>query len=177
MGEKLLSEIKTKKGFARHAESEVKKDVMKLSERAGEAIGIFCVLILLVFFITHQTTSTGFFTPKFGLLEQFLFYGSLSFGIITSIGKIVVGRKNAIRPLDAFGSVFSGIALLWLLNVFPFNFSHLSNILPDSLQFIIMWITNDIAKILMILGIIVSFIVTAYMIALYISIRQLNSQT
>ncbi|MCW3974949.1 MAG: hypothetical protein NWE86_01745 [Candidatus Bathyarchaeota archaeon] len=172
-----MSEIKIKDGFTRHAESEAKKDIMKVSERAGEVIGIFCILILLVFFITHHISSAGFFTPKFGSLEQFLFYGSLSFGIITSVGKIIVGRKNVIRPLDAFGAIFSGIALLWLLNVFPFNFSHLSDILPDSLRVIIMWISNDIAKILMILGIIVSFIVAVYMIALYISIRQLNSQT
>jgi hypothetical protein len=150
---------------------------MKLSERAGEAIGIFCVLLLLTFFVSHQTSSTGFFTPKFGSLEKFLFYGSLSFGIITSIGKIVVGRKNPIRPLDAFGAVFSGIALLWLLNVFPFDFSHLSDILPNSLQVTVMWISNHIAKMLMIFGIIVSFIVAVYTIALYISIRQLNSQT
>jgi hypothetical protein len=172
-----LSEIKPKDGFAGHAQSMAKKDVMKLSERTGEIIGIFCVLILLAFFISHQTSSTGFFTPKFGSLEKFLFYGSLSFGIITSIGKIVVGRKNPIRPLDAFGAVFSGIALLWLLNVFPFDFSHLSDILPDSLRAIVMWISNDIAKMLMIFGVIVSLIVAVYTIALYISIRQLNSQT
>ena len=171
-----MSEIKPKDGFTRHAQSMAKKDVMKLSERAGEIIGIFCVLILLTFFILHQTSSTGFFTPKFGSLEKFLFYGSLSFGIITSIGKIVVGRKNPIRPLDTFGAVFSGIALLWLLNFFPFDFSHLSDILPDSLRVIVMWISNDIAKLFMMLGIIISFIVAAYTIALYISIRRLNCQ-
>ena len=170
-----MSEIKTKNLFSRHAESEAKKDVMKLSERAGEVIGIFCILILLAFFISHQTSSTGFFTSKFGPLEQILFYGSLSFGIITSVGKIIAGRKNAIRPLDAFGTIFSGIALLWLLNVFPFNFSHLSDILPEILRSIIMWISNDIAKMLMILGIIVSFIVAVYIIALYTAIRKLNS--
>lgn len=172
-----MSENNTKGGFVRHAQSEAKKDVMKLSERAGEIIGIICTLILLTFFISHNTSSTGFFTPKFGPLEQFLFYGSISFGIISSVGKIIVGRKNAIRPLDAFRSVFSGIALLWLLNVFPFNFSHLSDILPESLRVIITWITNDIAKMFMILGIIINFIVAAYMIALYISIKQLSSQT
>lgn len=170
----ILSEIKTKGWFARHAESEAKKDVMKLSERAGELIGISCILVLLVFFINHQTSSTGFFTSEFGRLEQFLFYGSLSFGIITGIGKIIVGRKNAIRPLEAFGALFSFIALLWLLDVFPFDFTHLTDILPEFLRLITIWISNDITKIFMIIGIIGSFVTAIYIIALYVSIHQLE---
>jgi len=169
-----LSEIKTKGWFARHAESEAKKDVMKLSERAGELIGIFCILILLIFFITHQTSSTGFFTMKFGLLEQFLLYGSLFFGIVTSVGKIIMGRKNVIRPLDAFGAIFSCVALLWLLHVFPFDFTHLTDILPEFLRLITIWISNYIAKLFMILGIIGSLVTAIYIIALYVSIHRLN---
>jgi hypothetical protein len=177
MGEQPLSEIKTKGWFARHAESEANKDVIKLSERVGEVIGIFCILVLLIFFIIHQTSSTEFFTSKFGSLEQFLLYGSLSFGIITSVGKIIVGRKNVIRPLDAFGAIFSCVALIRLLHVFPFNFSHLSDFLPEILRLITIWISNDIAKMFMILGIIGSLVTALYIIALYTSIRQLNSQT
>jgi len=168
-----LSEIKTKGWFTRHAESEAKKDVMKLSERAGEVIGILCILVLLIFFKTHQTSSTGFFTSNFGRLEQFLFYGSLSFGIIPSIGKIIIGRKNPIRPLEAFGAIFSCIALLWLLIVFPFDFSHLSDFLPRILQLITMWIFNGIVKIFMIIGIIGSLVTSIYIIALYVTIRSM----
>ncbi len=167
-----MSESKTKDWFTRRAESEAEKDVMKLSERAGEVIGIICILAVLIFFITHQTSSTGFFTSTFGSLEQFLFYGSLSFGIITSIGKIIVGRKNSIRPLDAFGAFFSCVALVQLLHVFPFNFSHLADILPEILRLITLWITNDVAKMFMILGIIGSLITALYTIALYLSIRR-----
>ncbi len=176
MGGYLLSEIKAKGWFARHAESEAKKDVIKLSGRAGELIGIFCILILLIFFIIHQTSSTGFFTSKFGRLEQFLFYGSLSFGIITSIGKIIIGRKNAIRPLEVFGEIFRGIALLWLLHVFPFDFTHLTDILPEFLRLITIWISNDIAKIFMIIGIVGSFVNALYVIALYVSIHSLRAE-
>ena len=150
---------------------------MKLSERAGELVGISCILVLLIFFITHQRSSTGFFTSKFGSLEQFLFYGSLSFGIITSIGKIIAGRKNVIRPFDAFGAFFSGVALVWFLHVFPFNFSHLADILPEILRLITIWISNDIVKMFMILGIIGCLVTSGYIIVLYTSIRKLNSQT
>jgi len=175
IGEQRLSENKPKGWFTRHAESEAKKDVMKLSEIAGEVIGVFCILIVLIFFIAHQTSSTGFFTSKFGSLEQFLFYGSLSFGIITSVGKIIVGRKNTIRPLDAFGALFSCVALVQLLHVFPFNFAHLADILPEILRLITLWISNDIAKIFMILGIICSLATALYDIALYLSIRRTRS--
>jgi hypothetical protein len=169
-----LSESNTKGWFARHAESEAKKDVMKLSERAGEIIGILCILILLIFFITHQTSSTGFFTSNFGQLEQLLFYGSLAFGIIPNIGKIITGRKNPIRPLEAFGALFSVISLLWLLHVFPFDFTHVTDILPEILRLITVWISNDIAKIFMIIGIVGSFVTAIYIIILYVSIRRLD---
>jgi hypothetical protein len=171
-----VSENIVKDWFARHAESEAKKDLIKLSDRAGELIGIFCILIFLVFFITHQTSSTGFFTSKFGRLEQFLFYGSLSFGIITSIGKIIIGRKNPIRPLEAFGAIFSCIALLWLLHVFPFDFSHLADFLPEILKLITMWISNGIAKIFMIIGIVGSLVTSINIIALYVSIHSMQAK-
>ena len=167
----------TKGWFARNAESEAKKDVIKLSERAGEVIGILCVLVILIFFISHQISSTGFFTSKFGQLEQFLFYGSLAFGIIPNIGKIIVGRKNPIRPLEAFGAFFSFVALVWLLHVFPFDFTHLTDILPEFLRMITVWISNDIAKIFMIIGIVGSFVTALYITALYISIQRLNKKT
>ena len=170
-----MSEIKSKGWFTRHAESEAKKDGIKLSERVGEVIGIFCILVVLIFFITHQTSSTGFFTSTFGSVEQFLFYGSLSFGIITSVGKIIIGRKNTIRPLDAFGALFSCVALVQLLRVFPFNFVHLADILPEILRLITLWITNDVVKIFMILGIIGCLVSALYTIALYLSIRRARS--
>ena len=172
-----MSEIKSKGWFARHAEKEAKKDVMKLSERAGEIIGIFCILLILIFFIIHQTSSTGFFTSKFGQLEQFLFYGSLAFGIIPNIGKIIIGRKNTIRPLEAFGAIFSFIALVWLLQVFPFDFNHLTDILPEFLRLFTIWISNDIAKIFMMIGIIGSFVAALYITALFVSIHRLNKAT
>jgi hypothetical protein len=171
-----LSKNKTKGWFTRHAESEAKKDVIKLSARVGELIGIFCILILLIFFITHQTSSTGFFTSKFDNLEQFLFYGSLSFGIISSIGKIIIGRKNTIRPLEAFGAIFSCIALFWLLYIFPFDFSHLADFLPEILQLITMWISNGIVKIFMMIGIIGSLVTSIYIIALYVSIHSMQTK-
>ena len=172
-----MSENNCKNWFTKHAESEAKKDVLKLSERAGEVIGILCILILVSFFIIHQTSSTGFFTSKFGQLEQFLFYGSLAFGIIPNIGKIIVGRKNPIRPLEAFGAFFSFIALVWLLQVFPFDFTYLTDILPDFLRMITAWISNDIAKIFMIIGIVGSFVTALYITALYFSIHRLNKTT
>lgn len=169
-----MSENIVKDWFARHAESEAKKDLIKLSARIGELIGIFCTLILLIFFITHQTSLTGFFTSKFSSLEQFLFYGSLSFGIITSIGKIIIGRKNPIRPLESLGAIFSCIALSWLLHIFPFDFSHLADFLPEILKLITMWISNDIVRIFMMIGIIGSLVTSIYIIALYVTIRSMQ---
>jgi hypothetical protein len=52
------------------------------SERISSiAIAIFSILMVL-FFVNHQTRSTGFFTAAFGMLEQFLFYGYWFFGLL-----------------------------------------------------------------------------------------------
>jgi hypothetical protein len=39
--------------------------------------------------------------------------------------------------------------------VFPFEFAHFADVSPDSLRFLVGWISNDIARVLMVLAIIV----------------------
>ena len=39
--------------------------------------------------------------------------------------------------------------------VFPFEFAYFADVLPESLRFLVQWISNDIARVLMVLGIIV----------------------
>ncbi len=87
---------------------------------------------------------------------MFLFYGSLIFWIVSAGLEGVFGRRLLSRLFDAFGGlVFATIGITWLLVVFPFEFAYFADVLPDSLRFLVQWISNDIARVLMVLGIIV----------------------
>jgi len=135
-------------------------------------LGIFANLLFLWFFIGHQRSSTGFFTPRFGQTGMFLFYAPILLDIFKPAAKVVVGRKNTLRPFDAAHLGLSFIEVVWMYMVFPFEFSHLADILPVFLQFILGWISNNIARVLMIVAMIATSISTAYNAVLYVLVRE-----
>jgi hypothetical protein len=168
-----LSNKKTEKTWLQsQAESEAKKDVMPMSERWGSIAPVAGIAIVLLFFTLHQTWSTGFFTSGFRSLEALFFYGPMVLFLLTIIGRIVIGRKNAVRPFDALTLAVVGITVIWLYIVFPFDFAHLADVLPNSLRFILQWISNDIAKIVMILMILGSFFFAGYTALLHVVVKQ-----
>jgi hypothetical protein len=121
----------------------------------GIAIVVFSVLMVL-YFVAHQRRSTGFFTPSFGTLEMLLLYGLLILGIISAGLEGVFGLRLHSRLFDAFGGlILAAVCTVWLLVVFPFEFAYFADVLPESLRFLVQWISNDIARVLMVLAIIV----------------------
>jgi len=168
-----LSETKSAENwFARRAEAEAKKDIIPYSERVGNIVGVVIGLLVVVYFVAHQTRSTGFFTSEFGTLETFLFYGSLMYGIVSAALKGLVGRKNLGRLFDVSEAVFVAVAIAWLFVVFPFDFAYLADVLPSFLRFLLQWISNDIARVLMVLGIIVTPIMAIYNTIFYVLVRR-----
>jgi hypothetical protein len=167
-----LNDDEAKGGFAKHVEAQTKKNHMMLSERAGEGVGILCIMLVIYFFDLHQTSSTGFFTPKFGLVEMFFFYAPILFGAGIAAARGILGRRNTIRPLDVFGAVLSTVALIWLYIVFPFDFSHLADVLPRFLRFTVQWVSNDIVRFFMMMGIIVTPLTAIYTSVLYVFVRR-----
>ena len=164
--------------FIRRVEKEVKKDVMPFSERVGNAVAIVAIVLATLYFVAHQTWSTGFFTSKFGFAEALLLYSSLLYGLVPASVKGFVGRRNLARIFEVFGSILTTITLVWLYIVFPFDFSHLADVLPTFARFLLQWISDDIARFLMVIGIIITPITAAYNTVLYIFIRKkISKQT
>jgi len=158
--------------FARRVKKEVEKDVMPFSERVGNAVAIVAIILATLYFVAHQTWSTGFFTSRFGFAEALLLYSSLLYGLIPTSVKGLVGRRNLARIFEVFGSILTTIALVWLYVVFPFDFSHFADVLPTFARFLLQWLSNDIARLLMIMGIIMMPISAAYNMVLYIFVRK-----
>jgi hypothetical protein len=151
-----LNEAETFESWFSRAKAEANKGIPPNERIVGIAIVVVCVLIVL-YFVAHQTWSTGFFTTKFGTLEMIMLYGSLIFMIVSAGLEGIFGQRLLSRIWDAFGGlIFATIGVTWLLVVFPFEFTYFADVLPDFLRFLIQWISNDIAQVLMVLIIIVS---------------------
>ena len=137
------------------AKAEADKGIPRGERGFGIALVIINILMIL-HFATHQMRSTGFFIESFGSLEMFFLYCYSVFWIISAGLEGVLGQRLLSRLFDVFGGViFGSICIIWLLATFPFEFSNFANVLPNSIRFLVGWISNDIAKVIMVLGIIV----------------------
>ena len=152
-------------------EKQAQKNRMKLSERGGEVVAIVIIGLVALFFYAHETQATGFFTSSFGVVEKILLYGSILFGVSGPFARLATGRRNTARPPEMLVSLFWTVSSAWLLMVFPFNFAHFADIVPQLLRFLVIWITNDIALIIITIGISGCIISIAVNAMLYIKIR------
>ena len=128
--------------------------------------------LIVLYFVAHQTWSTGFFTVTFGTFEMPLLYGSLFEWIIVAVLE-AFGRKNLSRDIDAFGGIiFVTIGGVWLLVLFPFEFAYFADVLPDILRFLVQWISNDIARVLIVLWTVGNGVAAVYYGILRVSVRK-----
>lgn len=142
--------------------AEAEKGIPHSERVTSIAITVFSVLMVVVF-VAHQRRSTGFFTEEFGTVETLMLYGVCVFWIISAGLEGVLGRRLLSRIVDAFGGVIlSGVGIVWLLVVFPFEFDFFAEVLPESFRFLAQWISNDVARLLMGLGIMVHLVGAIY---------------
>jgi hypothetical protein len=146
------------------------KDAMRISERIGELFGLVISALILLFFVANQMENTGFFTSSFGPLEQSLFYGAWVFGAVVALVRVAYGKRNAIRPLEVVQAFVWAVSAFWLLAVFPFNFTHLPDLLPQGARFAFFWVNNQVGELLLVLVGIGSLANMAYTSALYFSV-------
>jgi hypothetical protein len=147
------------------------KEYLGLGQRAEEVLAVFIGFLILGFFLYHQYANTGFFTTKFGDLEMFAFYGSIVLTFVPPLARAAIGRRNPVRPIDAFSNIFSAVAALYLFDIFPFNFAHITAALPSAIQFMFTWVNNDIGRIVLILIFIGSLASGFYNIVRYATFR------
>jgi len=169
-GNRLNKTEAIKSWFFRLAKEDVEDDIPYDERVASVAIVGFGVLIGL-YFVAHQTWSTGFFTATFDTLEMLLLYGSLIYWIVTS-ALMLFGCKNLSRDFDIPGLFFVTVGIAWLFMVFPFDFAYFADVLPDFLRFLVQWISNDIARVLMVLGIILHLALAVFSTILRVFVRK-----
>jgi hypothetical protein len=157
--------------FGRRVGRWYNKDREKPGERAGNAFAIIVVTLVTLYFVSSQVEKTGFFAPSFGNLETFLFYLPVPLGIGVSLIRLVTGRKNPARPLDALNAAVIGVACFWFFVVFPFDFAHLGDLLPSQIQFLADWIPNYLARAVLLIGGFGSLFNAVYTPMIYLVVR------
>ena len=158
-----------------HLSKTAKEEIGDEIESNDKIASIFLIVVNGLFglyLIVHHTGSTGFFTPKFSTLEVIMLYGIFIYWIITSV-LILIGQKHPSRDLDSYGGLFfATFAIGWLIVIFPFEFTHFSDLLPDVLRFLVQWISNEIALVLLILLFIIHLILAVYSLILRLYVRK-----
>lgn len=135
------------------------RETLTYSQRFGELVALFVMLLIIGFFAYHQAANTGFFTAAFGPLEMFFFYGAMLLSLAAPVTRAAAGQRNPARPLEVVANLFTAAAALWLLSVFPFDFTHFADALPVELRFSLAWLNNDFGRIPFILQAIICPIV------------------
>jgi hypothetical protein len=164
-------------GSSRGSNEEAWKDRMKASDRVGEFVGVIISLLVLDYFYQSQVLATGFFTSAFGQTEQLAFYGPIILGIVVNLVRGVYGKKNAVRPLQSFQGAVIAVAAFWLLYRFPFEFTHLTALLPAFIQIPFWWISNPVGRLLFFLAGVGGLASMATHVVRYASVRSRLSTT
>jgi len=139
-------------GWSRGSNEEAWKDRIKASDRVGEFVGVVISLLVLEYFYQSQVLATGFFTSSFGQTEQLAFYGPIILGMAVSLVRGIYGKKNAVRPLQSFQGAVIAVTAFWLLYRFPFEFVHLTALLPSFFQIPFWWVSNPVGQLLFFLA-------------------------
>ncbi len=127
-------------------------DSLSVDDRVISVIVIMVFPLIAFYLVAHQLFSTGFFTATFGTLEAVLLYGSLIYWIFTCT-VLLCELIDLSRDVDSFGGlIFAAVGFAWLSVVFPFDFAYFADVLPETLRFLVQWISNDIARLLLVLG-------------------------
>ena len=157
-----MKKTETVENWFSKAKAEADKGI-PTNERVFGVVIVLVSILIMLYYAAHQLGSTGFFTSKFGTLEIIMLYGNLIAWAITGTLEGILGQRLLSRLFDVFGGIiFIDISLLWLFVIFPFNFTHFADVLPEFLRFLVQWISNDIAGGIMVIGIILLAVAAVY---------------
>jgi hypothetical protein len=140
--------------------TQVKKEIeiLTMPQRWAGLYTDVLMLLLLAFFIYHQRINSGFFTEAFGVLPMLALYIPIVISLAPPLQRLLQGKRNPARPLEAITDLALAIGSACLLAYFPFDFSHLADPFPPEMRFAFAWITNDVGRVILILQVVIGSI-------------------
>jgi len=130
-------------------EKREEKEILGPFERGLELVVVPMMGLLFAFLLAHQRAGTGFFTARFGTLEQVCLYGPIFVAMLAPVVRALTGRRNPGRLFEAAANLSLAAGSLWLLIRFPFDFTHLADVLPAALRFVLAWVPDLVGWMLM----------------------------
>jgi type IV secretory pathway VirB2 component (pilin) len=168
----MVSELLQSKWFTAQVEREASREVLSLGERIGEAMGLVISVIFIAFVAIHQTRPTGFFIGDSVGTDAAIIYIVVAIGMVPAALRLVLGRRNMVRPLEAFGMAAFGAAAVYFLITFPFDMSRFAQPLPRSLEFLIDWIPESLAKAMLVIGLIACAFFAPFTYRMHVSVKR-----
>ncbi len=147
------------------------QEILTRQQRWLELLVLPAMLLLSAFLVYHQVADTGFFTEKFGTMEMLGLYVPIVANLLPPIARALTGRRNPARPFEAATSLLLMAGSLWLVIVFPFDYSHLADILPAAIRPLLAWVTDGLGKALLIFQVIIGLPSASIALWKYSSIR------
>jgi hypothetical protein len=132
---------------AQESQRRTEKERLTPAQRFGEVVSLIITALILGYFWRLWTIDAGFFTSAFGPPEQFWFFGPMIASLAAPLVRILAGRRNPARPCELVTDVLMVMGAIWLLRVFPFDFSHLGDALPGNLPALLNWVPNWLGKV------------------------------
>lgn len=151
---------------------EAEKDKLKESERALQLVSWAFTAIAAWFLLAHWTEDTGFYTSDFNQLDALVLFGPLLFGLLPPLVRTLRGRKNVARPWDIVGSMLFVFSSAYFLCAFHFDMTYFAVPLPEGMQFLIDWVTEDIAKVVLVIGVIGGIIGIGWTTLTYLKVKE-----
>jgi hypothetical protein len=148
------------------------KEIVSIPQRLAEPLFSAIALSMLGgFFVMHQLLQTGFFTAQFGPMEMLCLYGPLLLSLAAPLARALSGQRNPARPVEVVTHLCAALAGLWLLQVFPFDFTHLTDVLPAELQFMLAWMSDSVGKLFLQLQVAVGVLAALFTLVTYVMVR------
>jgi hypothetical protein len=132
---------------AQESQRRKEKERLTPAQRFGEVVSVIILALILSYFWRLWIIDAGFFTSAFGPAERFWFFGPMILSLAAPLVRILLGRRNPARPFEIVTNVLMVIGALWLLRVFPFDFSHLGDALPGNLPALLNWVPNWLGRV------------------------------
>jgi len=136
---------------------------LPLNERISSIIffGIFATGFGYI--LTLKRQSSPFFTTDFGSIDALALYSFWLVWCITAGLEGILSLRWWSRLFDSFGAIFlAALACLWLFVRFPFDFSFFPQLLPDNWQWLLSWVTNSVARVILLLSFLFHLIAAVY---------------
>lgn len=163
--------------FREMIDREVRNDRIRGGALFGEIAAFVAISALLAFFVVHELRDTGFYTDEFGPLEKFLLFGAGGFAVSIIALRVIVRRKNVIRPLDFASMMMFVVAHVALFVVFPFDFSYVGDALPGYLSWTVSWISDDLGAALLALGAVGGTVGAGFIGVTYVHVKRRLEET